>query len=149
MQIQHLFRPLFTFSAYFRKTGLSIQKKTFPDNLKAELIIWQAHCQNLFHPFPALTDGHKKGRILRRRQSAKKNPPPLIYRVISPSCYQMETRSACGTNIGSFSVTPKASYQAPMCGSAPFTRHSPSECTSILVSCSTYSGRMLLAHTPA
>ena len=63
--------------------------------------------------------------------------------------YQMETRSATGMNIGSLSVMPKASYQAAMWGSAPFTRHSPSECTSIFVICNTASGRMLLAHTPA
>lgn len=47
--------------------------------------------------------------------------------------YQMDTRSAAGMNIGSLSVMPKASYQAPIWGRAPFTRHSPSECTSIFV----------------
>lgn len=50
-----------------------------------------------------------------------------------PRRYQMETRSASGTNIGSASVTPNASYHAPMCGKAPFTRHSPREWTSIFV----------------
>ena len=50
-----------------------------------------------------------------------------------PDAYQMDTRSSFGRNIGSFSVTLNASYQASICGRAPFTRHSPSECTSILV----------------
>ena len=81
--------------------------------------------------------------------SVCRRPTPLKARASMPACYQMETRSATGRNIGSFSVMPKASYQAAMWGSAPFTRHSPSECTSILVICSTASGRMLLAHTPA
>ena len=40
--------------------------------------------------------------------------------------YQMVTRFSLGTNIGSDSVMPKASYQASMCGICPLTRHMPS-----------------------
>ena len=63
--------------------------------------------------------------------------------------YQIDTRFSTGKNIGSFSVTLNASYQAPICGNAPFTRHSPNECTSLFVRFSTSSGRISLAHTPA
>ena len=45
--------------------------------------------------------------------------------------YQMVTRFSFGTNIGSDSVMPKASYQASMCGICPFTRHMPSWCGSL------------------
>ena len=40
--------------------------------------------------------------------------------------YQMVTRFSLGTNIGSDSVMPKASYQESMCGICPLTRHMPS-----------------------
>ena len=58
---------------------------------------------------------------------------PLSIKIMTKPFYQMDTRSAFGKNIGSFSVILKASYQASIWGNAPFTRHSPSECTSIFV----------------
>ena len=41
--------------------------------------------------------------------------------------YQMLTRFSGAKYIGDSGVTFQASYQAPICGSAPFTRHMPSE----------------------
>ena len=68
----------------------------------------------------------------------------------SPSrFYQMFRRFSLGMYRESFSVILKASYHASMCGRAPFTRHSPSECGSLLVRLRISSSRMLAAHTLA
>lgn len=63
--------------------------------------------------------------------------------------YQMFRRFSLGMYRESFSVILKASYHASMCGKAPFTRHSPSECGSLLVRLRISSSRMLAAHTLA
>lgn len=89
---------------------------------------------------------HNKLGIIKKAASVSSLPPFL--RVIL-LVYQIDTRFSTGKNIGSFSVTLNASYQAPICGNAPFTRHSPNECTSLFVRFSTSSGRISLAHTPA
>lgn len=59
--------------------------------------------------------------------------------------YHTSTRLALGTKSGSFFLMLKASYQASMWGSAPFTRQRPAECGSVLVSLRSISSRTLLA----
>lgn len=63
--------------------------------------------------------------------------------------YQMDTRLATGTNIGSPSLIPKASYHAAIWGKAPSTRHLPNACGSDLVRLSISSGRTFPAQTLA
>lgn len=94
----------------------------------------------------ATNKGREKKKSL---DSSKGTKAFFIVKATLSDAYQMETRFSCGRNIGSPSFTLKASYQAPICGNAPFTRHSPKECTSLFVRFSTSSGRMLFAHTPA
>ena len=62
--------------------------------------------------------------------------------------YQIEARFSGAMYIGSVSVMPNASYQALMCGKAPFTRQRPSECGSLLVYTRICSSRILPAQTP-
>ena len=59
--------------------------------------------------------------------------------------HHTSTRLALGTKSGSFFLMLKASYQASMWGSAPFTRQRPAEWGSVLVSLRSISSRTLLA----
>ena len=80
------------------------KKKPLPDRGKAQL---------------ALTTPH--------RATVKK----MLITVLSH--YQSDKRWFLGINNLSPSFTPKASYQASICGRAPFTRHLPSACGSAFV----------------
>ena len=61
--------------------------------------------------------------------------------------YQILTLFSGFTYILFSGLTLKASYQAAICGKAPFTRHSPSECGSDLVRTRISSGRIFCAQT--
>jgi len=91
----------------------------------------------------------KRGNNAGEERLPKSSPRPFVIVFRLSACYQMVTRFSFGTNNGSLSVMPNASYQASMCGNAPFTRQRPSEWGSMRVRLRISSSRILPAHSRA